>query len=296
MKIASPLEKPAAINAQPLTVAGYPKPITLAYTDWQPEDAYRGTVVAVHGLTRQKRDFDFVAATLAKNGYQVLAVDAPGRGGSTWLGDPNLYNLDFYADVFVAFLKHMGLTRPHWLGTSMGGLIALKMAEKGKANMFRSLTLVDITHKPNRAGLARIQGYITEDLPVFSSPDQYLEIIKKNLPLGDATPDYVWKHYVIHQLKKVPNGFVFHFDPKIARRALEDFKNPLDLTEGMKKIECPLALVAGGISDICTKAEIDDLKALQPGLSLHMCPTAGHVPALADAASQQFIYKIISSA
>ncbi|TAL33291.1 MAG: alpha/beta fold hydrolase, partial [Alphaproteobacteria bacterium] len=181
MKIASPLEKPAAVAAQAITVAGYPKPITLAYADWQPEDAYRGTVVAVHGLTRQKRDFDFVAATLAKNGYQVLAVDAPGRGGSTWLGDPNLYNLDFYADVFVAFLKHMGLTRPHWLGTSMGGLIALKMAEKGKANMFRSLTLVDITHKPARAGLDRIMGYITEDLPVFSSPDQYLEIIKKNL-------------------------------------------------------------------------------------------------------------------
>lgn len=296
MKLASPLDKPASINQQAVTVAGYPKPISLTYAEWVPEDAYRGTVVAVPGLTRQKRDFDFLAGTLAKNGYQVLAVDPPGRGGSSWLSDPNLYNLDFYADIFVAFLKHMGLTRPHWVGTSMGGLIALKMAEKGRAQMFRSLTLIDITHKPNRKGLERIMGYITEDLPVFTSPDQYLDIIKKNLPMGDATPDYVWKHNVIHQLKKKGDNYIFHFDPKIARRALEDFKRQLDLTEGMKKIECPLALVAGGVSDICTKEEIDELKALQPSLALHICPTAGHAPGLADAASQQFIYKVISGA
>lgn len=296
MKLASPLEKPAGLILQEITVPGYAKPLSLAYTEWTPEDAYKGTVIAVHGLTRQKRDFDFMAATLSKNGYQVLCVDAPGRGGSTWLADPNLYNLDFYADVFVAFMKQLGFTRAHWVGTSMGGLIALKMAEKGRAKLLRSLVLVDITHKPNRAGLDRIQSYITEDLPTFTSPDQYLEIIKKSLPLGDGTPEYVWKHYVIHQLKKTPNGLVFHFDPKIARRALEDFKKPLDLTEGMKKVECPIALIAGGISDLCTKVEIDEAKALQPSLAVHMCPTAGHVPSLADAASQQFIYKIIGSA
>ncbi len=296
MKLASPLDKPAGIKQQDITVPGYPKPITLAYTEWTPEDAYKGTVIAVHGLTRQKRDFDFMAATLSKNGYQVLAVDVPGRGGSSWLGDPNLYNLDFYADVFTAFMKQLGFTRAHWVGTSMGGLIALKMAEKAKAKLLRSLTLIDITAKPHRAGLERIMGYITEDLPVFQTPDQYLDIIKKNLPLGDSTPDYVWKHYVAHQLKKVPGGYAFHFDPKIARRASEDFKKGVDLSDGMTKVECPVALVAGGVSDICTKAEIDATKAVQPSLALHVVPTAGHVPSLADAASQQFIYKVIGSA
>ena len=295
MKHAGPLEKPTALREQQIPLAGG-KPLTLAYADWQQEDAYRGTVVAVHGLTRQKRDFDFVAATLAKNGYQVIAVDAPGRGGSSWLADPNQYNLDFYADVFVAFLKNLGFTRVHWLGTSMGGLIALRIAEKDKANMLRSLTLIDITHKPHRAGLERIMGYVVENLPVFTSPAQYLDILKKNLPLGDMTPDYVWSHYAEHQLKKSGNNYIFHFDPKIARRAQEDFKKPVDLTAGMKKISCPVALVAGGKSDICTAQEIADTKALQPDLQVHICPMAGHVPALADAASQQFIYKNISNA
>lgn len=296
MKLASPLDKPAGIHQQDITVSGYLKPITMSYVEWTPEDAYKGTVIAVHGLTRQKRDFDFLAATLSKNGYQVLAVDAPGRGGSSWLADPNLYNLDFYADVFTAFMKQLGLTRAHWVGTSMGGLIALKMAEKGKGKLLRSLVLIDITHKPHRAGLERIMGYVTENLPSFSSPEQYLDIIHKNLPMGDSTPDYVWRHYVMHQLKKTGTGYHFHFDPKIARRALEDFRKGVDLTEGMKKIECPIALVAGGISDICTKTEIEETKALQPSIAVHICPTAGHVPALADAASQQFIYKIIGNA
>jgi pimeloyl-ACP methyl ester carboxylesterase len=295
MKVASPLEKPAAIGQQAITVTGYPKPLQIAYAEWQPEDAYRGTILAVHGYSRQKRDFDFLAGTLAKNGYQVLAVDVPGRGGSSWLADPNLYNLDFYADVFVAFLKHMSLSKAHWIGTSMGGLIALRMAEKGRANLFRSLTLVDITHKPARAGLDRISNYITEDLPTFTNPDQYLEILKKTLPLGAMTPDYVWKHYALHQLKKNGDTLVFHFDPKIARRALVDFKSNVDLTDGMTKIACPLALVAGGVSDLCTSEEIKSVQALQPEVAVHICPSAGHVPALADAPTQTFVYKTIQS-
>ena len=37
----------------------------VAYADWGPLDAPE-TVVCVHGLTRQGRDFDFLAADLAK--------------------------------------------------------------------------------------------------------------------------------------------------------------------------------------------------------------------------------------
>jgi pimeloyl-ACP methyl ester carboxylesterase len=295
MKHGSPTDRPSAIKEQRVTVAGQ-MPVALAYAEWEPEDAYKGTVVAIHGLTRQKHDFDFVAGTLARNGYKVLAVDVPGRGGSKWLADTSLYNLDFYADTLSAFLKALGLSRVHWLGTSMGGLIALRLADKGRGQLMRSLTLVDITHKPHRPGLERIMSYVTEDLPSFTGPAQYLEVLRKNLPLGDTTPDYVWERYAEHQLKKSGDRYVFHFDPKIARRAHEDFKSALDLSGGMKKIDCPIALVAGGRSDICTQTEIDDAKALQPGLVLHVCPDAGHVPALADAASQQFIYRHISNA
>jgi pimeloyl-ACP methyl ester carboxylesterase len=293
MKTGTPADKPTAIKLVDIRYGGG-KPVPLCYAEWEPIDVYKGTVIAVHGLTRQKRDFDYIATTLANNGYKVLAVDAPGRGGSGKMYDPNAYNLDVYADIFGLFLKQLSLQRVHWIGTSMGGLIALKMAEKGLASKLRSLTLIDITHKPNHAGCQRLTTYITENLPTFQSVDQYTEILKKNLPIGPV-PEYVWRHYAQHQLKKNGNVYAFHFDPKIARMAVPGLKAGVDLTAGLMKVECPVSLVAGGKSDICTAVEIADLKAVKPDLALFIDAEAGHVPALADNAAQQFIYGFIGN-
>ncbi|MFH1159008.1 MAG: alpha/beta hydrolase [Pseudomonadota bacterium] len=268
------------------TVAG--EKVKLAYVRWQPEGAAIGTVVAVHGLTRQKRDFDFIAKALVKKGYDVWAVDAPGRGESSRFADPQNYYNGVYADVFTAFLKQMKFPPVHWIGTSMGGLVALDMAAKGHGGLFRSLTLIDITHKPSRNGLDRISGIMSETLPVFENIEHYAAALKKSLPLGDV-PEQVWRHYAEHQLRKTGDGYAFHFDPLIARRALLDLKSDIDLSEGLKKTACPIALVAGGVSDLCTAEEIKGLKALKPEAIVHICPKAGHVPALDDTATQSFI-------
>ncbi|MFH1159009.1 MAG: nucleoside triphosphate pyrophosphohydrolase [Pseudomonadota bacterium] len=268
------------------TVAG--EKVRLAYARWQPENGAVGTVVAVHGLTRQKRDFDFIAETLVKEGYDVWAVDAPGRGESSRFADPQNYYNGVYADVFSTFLKQMKFPPVHWIGTSMGGLIALHMAAKGHTGLFRSLTLIDITHKPRRDGLDRVFGLITETLPVFTSIEHYTAGLKKHLLLGDV-PEHVWRHYAEHQLRKTGDVYALHHDPLIARRALSELKKVYDLSEGVQKLTCPIALVAGGVSDLCTAEEIEGLKALKPEAIVHICPKAGHVPALDDAATQGFI-------
>lgn len=267
--------------------------VSLCYAYWAPVGALKDTVVAVHGLTRQKRDFDYIARFLAQHGYAVYAVDAPGRGGSDWMKNPDDYSLWVFADIFAAFLKQMGFSRIPWIGTSMGGLLALTMAMKSYGHYFKSVTLIDITHKPNRAALDRIIGYLPDTLPVLENPKQYENILRQNLPLGDV-PDEVWGHYAAHMLKKVPGGWTFHFDPKMVPRAKADLKTDIDIAEGVKKLECPLALVAGGVSDLCTPKEIEDLRALRPDLKLHVVPKAGHVPALTDDATQQFILEQVA--
>src|SRR3712207_9512072 len=62
---------------------------TLAWTEWGPETG--APVLCVHGLTRNGRDFDALAAALAAEGRRVLCPDLPGRGESDWLPDPALY-------------------------------------------------------------------------------------------------------------------------------------------------------------------------------------------------------------
>jgi pimeloyl-ACP methyl ester carboxylesterase len=269
---------------------------TLAYALWEPTAPQcKGTVVAVHGLTRQKRDFDFIAGYLAENGYKVLAVDAPGRGDSSRFENPDDYRFDVYADIFSSFLHKLSLDAVHWIGTSMGGLIALEMAQMGHGHLLQSLTLVDITHKPNLFACKRIAGYITEELPILQNVEQQVDFTKANLPLGEV-PDEVWRHFAIYQLVQTEKGYTFHFDPKIVRQARIDLLEPADWTEGLKKLTCPIALVAGEISDLCTKDEITSLKSLKPAALIHICAKAGHIPALNDDSTKAFIGEFLKSA
>lgn len=251
----------------------------------------RGVVIAVHGLTRQKRDFDYIGRALAAEGWQVYALDTPGRGESMRL-PPEEYHLDKYAEIFANALRKSFDAPVHWLGTSMGGLIALTMAARGDGDFFKTVTLIDITHKPHPAACARIADYVIENLPVLPSVEAYMEVLKINLPLGDVSDD-VWRHYAQHQLRQTDDGYIFHFDPKIARLAAPMLRAGIDITGGVLKLNCPLALVAGGKSDLCTAQEIADLHALRPDLQLHICPDAGHVPALADKPTQNFMAAFI---
>ncbi|MFN7112737.1 MAG: alpha/beta fold hydrolase [Alphaproteobacteria bacterium] len=252
----------------------------------------RGDIVAVHGLTRQKRDFDFIGAALAAQGWRFFAFDTPGRGESLRL-PPEEYHLTRYAEIFTALLARHFSSPVHWIGTSMGGLIALEMAAQNGAAQMASLTLVDITHRPHPAACARIADYVVENLPILPSVEAYLEVLKINLPLGDVS-DAVWRHYAEHQLRKTDAGYIFHFDPTIARLAAPALRAGIDISEGVKNLACPLALVAGGKSDLCTAQEIADLQALKPDLALHLCPDAGHIPALADKETQDFIAGFIA--
>lgn len=271
------------------------KDVTLCYALWRAQGQKKGAVAGVHGLSRQKRDMDFIARFLASRGYDFYSFDAPGRGGSQWLDDPEDYNLAAFAGIFAQALSQMGLHKVHWLGTSMGGLLAMMMAALGHGGYFQTLTLNDITHRPARAGLDRITQYLGETLPVFESPAQYEVFLRQNMPLGNV-PDEVWRHYAEHQLVKTDKGYTFHFDPKMMRRALVDLKADVDLSEGLRSISCPVALVAGSVSGLCRREEIGDLKTLKPDAAVFVCEGAGHVPALADDATQQFIRAHIEKA
>jgi hypothetical protein len=80
------------------------------------------TVVCVHGLTRNSRDFDALAEAIVKAGiksdnseenkqsksrYRVVTVDVAGRGKSDWLTDKNDYNYNTYVQDMTVLLAHV---------------------------------------------------------------------------------------------------------------------------------------------------------------------------------------------
>src|SRR5438105_4665074 len=76
------------------------------------------TILCVHGLTRNGRDFDYLARVLSED-YHVLCPDMPGRGKSQWLKNPAAYNNPAYVADIGFILKSMNIPKVHWVGTSM---------------------------------------------------------------------------------------------------------------------------------------------------------------------------------
>lgn len=278
-----------------MDVAGLRFPCRIAATVFAPKGASRGVVLAVHGLSRQKRDFDDMAIFLSRAGYTVYCIDVPGRGGSSWLPSAQDYTLDTYAVVLAALIDQQGWGAVHWVGSSMGGLIAMALPDIGRADLLRSLTLIDVTHKPNHAACARIAGYLPDTLPLITDRDAYLAFVKQNLPLGDVS-DVVWARFADHQLTAVPGGYVAHFDPNIVPLAKVVLAEGIDLGTGLQALTCPVSLLAGEISDLCGVEEITDFKAIKPDAPVFICAKAGHIPALDDDASNAFIAAFIDKA
>src|SRR5436190_10115112 len=84
----------------------------VAYTEWGDPHNPR-VVICVHGLTRNGRDFDFLAAALADR-YRVICPDVIGRGKSDWLTNKADYGYPLYVGQMAALIAHTGADEVDW--------------------------------------------------------------------------------------------------------------------------------------------------------------------------------------
>jgi 3-oxoadipate enol-lactonase len=106
-------------------------------------------VTFAHSLGCDISMWDEQAAILA-NDFTVLRYDARGHGKTT--ATPGAYTLAQLGDDAFGLLSALGITRTHWIGISMGGMIGQTMALK-HPGIFASMMLVDTTSRrpPNAA-------------------------------------------------------------------------------------------------------------------------------------------------
>lgn len=80
-------------------------------------------VVLLHGHVGDRRTWRRQIDNLSDD-FTVVAWDAPGFGGSS---DPQeTFRLSDFADSLAAFIDGLGLGRPHVVGLSFGGGLALE--------------------------------------------------------------------------------------------------------------------------------------------------------------------------
>ena len=274
----------------------------IAYTEWgEPSNLH--TVVCVHGLARNSRDFDFLAEALTPE-CRVLCMDVVGRGESDWLETKSEYTFSTYQADAASMLARAGAPPPSgffnkfvknqqptldWVGTSMGGLIGMFLAAK-KNTPIRRLVLNDVGALVPWGALFRMKGYITRHRRFESEKEVEAYLREVCAPFGPLT-DEQWRHLARHGARVDEDGkYQLRYDPGIGENLHghidpefplgPDLLRGIDLWSIWGKLECPVLVLRGGQSEVLTPKILDEMRSRKPDLEVAEFAGVGHAPAL----------------
>lgn len=281
----------------------------IAYTEsgvWAPSSP---SVICVHGLTRNSRDFDDLANFLAIRGRYVLCPDVAGRGDSDWFKAPCHYNFKQYVADMVSLIARTNSNQIDWIGTSMGGIIGMMIAAQAN-NPIRKLVINDIGPQIPITGLRRLGQYAGKD-PVFHNLEEAKLYMKKNYSdFGDLSEEQ-WDHFTQHSVYlTATETYHLKVDPGIKHaksttqwlnefirhpiKALEGVLYDIDLWELWNKINCPVLVIHGKRSDLLTNEIIKKMRESGPNIELIEIDNAGHAPALLEPKNHELITNWLS--
>jgi len=245
----------------------------LAYTEWAGPPGAR-TVLCVHGLTRNGRDFDDLARSLSRR-FRVVCPDVVGRGKSAWLSHAEDYGYPLYLADMAALVARLDVDELDWVGTSMGGLIGM-MAAAQPGTPIRRLAMNDIGPLIAVEGLQRIATYVGED-PAFEDMadlEAYLRKVSASFgTLSDA-------HLAEHGARRRPDGKLGRaYDPAIAQ-AFRSVKGDIDLWPLWDAVRCPTLVLRGAESDLLRPGDAAEMARRGPKARIVEFPGIGHAPSL----------------
>lgn len=263
----------------------------MAYWSWGAADAAR-TVVCVHGLSRQGRDFDVLAQALvaaSQGQLRVLCPDVVGRGRSDFLHDPMGYQISTYAADMLAMLKQLGLNTVDWVGTSMGGLIGMAVAAHGAAMglRVRRLVLNDVGPAIQWQAIQRIGQYLGR-VVYFDTLQQAADAMwQVSTSFGPHTPAQ-WLELSRHMVKPAADGSAriqLHYDPAIAVPFAQVTQEASVQGEAMlwqmyDAITADTLLLRGADSDLLSPATAQAMVQRGPRARLVEFSGVGHAPTL----------------
>lgn len=257
----------------------------LYYNEWGDEKSNR-TLICAHGLTRNSRDFDFLAQDLSSK-MRIICPDVVGRGQSDRLVNPKLYCFSQYLADMTALIARLNVSSLDWLGTSMGGLIGMFLAAQPNSPVKR-LILNDVGPYIPSTALRRI-GHYAISPPIFNSFDNAEAYVRVTYAPFGALTDEQWSHITRHSIRQISEyQYVLDYDPALAKNLHFVFRS-VNLWPIWHKIKCPALVIHGAHSDILTPGTVAEMESSHPDLQVITIQDAGHAPALMDPAQIRMI-------
>lgn len=247
--------------------------VTLHYTD---EGAGK-PLLCLAGLTRDGRDFDFVAPHL--EGVRLIRLDYRGRGRSQW-AEPATYTIPTEARDVLELLDHLGLAKTAILGTSRGGLIAMTLAALAHDRLL-GVALNDVGPEIDPKGLETIATYIGRD-PSHKTHDSLLAIWPDVIRGFRNVPEARFREEVKRLYDETAEGLKITYDPKLRDAVLAAAAEPMPdlwpLFDALRGL--PLCALRGEGSDILAERTFADMRARRPDMIAVTVRDRGHIPYL----------------
>ncbi|MGD1878272.1 MAG: alpha/beta fold hydrolase [Kiloniellaceae bacterium] len=237
-------------------------------------------VLCLHGLGRNARDFDSLAAALAGDGRRVICADVVGRGDSGWLRDPLDYGYPQYLADTVTLIARLGCGQVDIVGTSMGGLIGMMLAAQPD-NPVRRLVMNDVGPFIPKAALARILAYFGNN-PQFTDLAAAEAYLRKTYSSFGALSDVQWRHLTETSLRRDGDSWRLHYDPRIVEPLRQGELADIDLWPLWDAIQRPTLVLRGAESDLLLPETAAGMQHRGPRAEVIEFAGCGHAPALLD--------------
>lgn len=200
---------------------------------------------------------------LADN-YTVVAWDAPGAGGS--VDPPESLGIAGFADCLAGLISVLGLDRPHVVGLSFGGALAIALAAR-HPRIARSLVVVSgyagwAGSLPPDAAEQRLAQALTLSR---STPTEFVDTLLPTMFVTDPDPATV-ERFAASMREFHPAGF------RAMARALAE-----DLRDALPQIDVSTLIVAGDRDVRAPLPVAEHLHSTISGSTLVVLPGVGHV-------------------
>jgi pimeloyl-ACP methyl ester carboxylesterase len=266
----------------------------MAYWSWG-DPANPRTLICVHGLSRQGRDFDVLAGRLADT-WHVVCPDVVGRGQSDWLAEPKGYQVFTYASDMVSLVQHLKTTKNvlepleiDWVGTSMGGLIGLgfsSLPPEVSGAKLRRMVLNDVGPRLKFEALVRIGEYLGRPMHFATEQEGADYLWSISTSFGPHTPEQ-WLALSRPMLRPAPSGqgCILHYDPAIAEPFKSVSADAATAGQAMvwqtyEQLKCQVLITRGMDSDLLDADTAREMTQRGPKATLVEFPGVGHAPTL----------------
>jgi pimeloyl-ACP methyl ester carboxylesterase len=275
-------------------------------------------VICLPGLTRNCRDFEAIAEHLAP-AWRVISPDLRGRGQSARDPKPVQYHPGTYVKDIWTLLDGLSLERVAVIGTSLGGLMAMIMADQ-QPQRLRGVVINDIGPEIPAAAISRILQYAGRS-PAVADWDAAARWAKGAYELAyPGMPDEFWGHFARRWYRSNANGSLEPaVDPAIgeslrkAQGSVRFFRTlrrlglkrrmagvNIDTWDSFRAVTMPCLLLRGALSDVLTADIAQRMQALKPELEIVTVPGRGHAPLLDEAEARvaivRFLQRVFSPA